>query len=230
MKWAPPGADGRTAALPNGSIVRFQTKSDAAYAEIRARVLRGDLAPGSSIDQEKVAVALGISTTPLREALRRLEAEGWLDASAHREIRVSPLSVTELNELYQTRFELDPLAAALACDHVTDDQITELRQLAKEPQRATALEQLDTNRLLHRRIYAAGGNTVLTQILDQLWDRCDRYRYLLIRDDETVNVDASVEHLEIIDALAARSKRRIRTLMRRHLEGSLVKCHRLMGG
>lgn len=230
MKWAPPDSDARATASPNGSILRFQTKSDAAYTEIRARVLRSELAPGSSIDQEKLAVSLGISTTPLREALRRLEAEGWLDPSAHREIRVSPLSLTELNELYLTRFELDPLAVALACDHVADDDITGLRLLAAEPQRSTALEQLDTNRVLHRRIYAASGNVVLSQILDQLWDRCDRYRYLLIRDDETVNTDASVEHLEIIDALAARSKRRIRTLMRRHLEGSLIRCQRLMRG
>ncbi len=191
-------------------------------------MLRSELAPGASIDQEKLAVSLGISTTPLREALRRLEAEGWLDSSAHREIRVKPLSLQELDELYVTRFELDPLAAALSSDHLTADDIAELRTTAEKPDRATALEQLDANRELHRRIYAASGNDVLTQILDQLWDRCDRYRFILIRDDETANTDASVEHLEIIDALSQGNKRRIRTLMRRHLEGSLIRCQKLM--
>jgi DNA-binding GntR family transcriptional regulator len=208
--------------------MRVLTKSDAAYEEIRARVLRGELAPGSSLDQEKLAAELGVSTTPVREALRRLEAEGWLTSSAHRDIRVCQLSVRELNELYEIRFELDPFAAALATDHLTGEDIAELRALAALPDDPTALGQLDANRVLHRMIYAASGNDVLTETLDRLWDRCDRYRYILIRDDPTVRTDSSVEHVAIIEALAQRQRGLIKTLMREHLEDSLRRCQRLM--
>ena len=211
-----------------GGTLRFATKSDHAYSEVRGRVLRSELAPGTGIDQEKLAVELGISTTPLREALRRLETEGWLSSTAHREIRVNPLSLKELQELYETRFELDPLAAELAADHLDQDGIAALRSMASEPDRPTAIEQFHANRALHRGIYAACGNDVLTHILDQLWDRSDRYRFILIRDDATVSTDAGREHLEIIDALEERNRRRIRTLVRRHLEGSLRRCRKLM--
>jgi DNA-binding GntR family transcriptional regulator len=208
--------------------MRVMTKGDAAYEEIRARVLRGELEPGTSLDQERLATELGISTTPLREALRRLEAEGWLTASAHRDVRVGLLSVQELNELYEIRFELDPLAAVLAADRLTREGIEELRTLAALPDDPSAIGQLDANRILHRRIYAASGNTVLTETLDRLWDRCDRYRHLLIRDDPTVRTDSSAEHVAIIEALATRRRRLIKTLMRHHLEDSLRRCQRLM--
>ena len=81
----------------------FSTKSDAAYAEIRRRILAGELAPGSVLDQYLLSDSMGMSITPLREALRRLRGEGLIDIDVHKNTRVTPLSATEARELFDPR-------------------------------------------------------------------------------------------------------------------------------
>lgn len=204
--------------LPPGGMAGM-TKTEAAYREIRERILGGELAPGSAIDQESLAAEFGLSTTPVREALRKLEADGWVSLVAHREARVTPLSLVELDELYGVRLSLDPLAAELACKVIDDAGIAELRQLLADHQTPTAA--LSHNRILHRAIYRASGNATLVSILDQLWDRSDRYRLLLIRESPVVSVTSHEEHAAIVAAIAARDRRRVAKLMRQHLLASL---------
>ena len=83
------------------------TKAEAAYAELRARILDGSLAPGSSLEQAIIAEEYGISTTPVREALRRLESEQLVVVRAHHGPRVADLSAGELHNLYAVRIERD---------------------------------------------------------------------------------------------------------------------------
>src|SRR3954453_19819920 len=84
----------------------YLSKADAVYAELRRRILEGELAPGAALNQEQVAAALGVSTTPVREALRRLESEALVRTVAHREVYVTPLEVEELVALYEVRENL----------------------------------------------------------------------------------------------------------------------------
>src|SRR4051812_45764588 len=100
--------------------LRYVSKADAVYAEVRRRILDGELAAGSSVNQEQFAAQLGVSTTPLREALRRLESEGFVRTVAHRDVVVAPLDRNELVALYEVREELDPLAASLAAKRHTE--------------------------------------------------------------------------------------------------------------
>jgi len=105
------------ASTNNPSGVRplvFKSKADAVYREVRQRILDGELSPGSSLNQEQLAATLEVSTTPLREALRRLETQGFVRTVAHREIVVAPLVVEELVALWEVRRDLDATAAALA--------------------------------------------------------------------------------------------------------------------
>ena len=83
------------------------TKAEAAYLETRSRILRGVLAPGVPVNQEALAASLGVSITPLREALRRLEMEGLVRLDAHRMVTTTPLTSRELDELYAIRTELE---------------------------------------------------------------------------------------------------------------------------
>src|SRR6266545_115587 len=93
---------------------RFTTKAEAAYEEIRQRILAGIFEPSAALNQEALAPELGVSVTPVREAVRRLEAEGLVRFEAHKTVIVAPLSRTELSELYDIRLKLDPYAAQLA--------------------------------------------------------------------------------------------------------------------
>src|SRR5258708_37249077 len=102
------------------AMVLTYTKGQAVYNELRSRILSGDIIPGSVLNQETLAGQLGVSTTPLREALQRLEAERLVSLRAHREVTVAPLSVQELSEIFDVRLQLDPYARALATAHSTD--------------------------------------------------------------------------------------------------------------
>jgi DNA-binding GntR family transcriptional regulator len=203
------------------------TKSEAAYQEIRRRIMDGTLVPGSVLDQEMLASALSLSTTPVREALRRLESERLVTLQAHREVRVAPMSAAELEQIYAVRLQLDPLAAALAAEAATDEQLAAVSasfgQRPKDP-----VEQLIQNRQLHRGIYGACGNQVLIQILDSLWDRSDRYRMVLLKTDAKAG-DIDSEHGAIVLAFARRDAAALRQLMTDHLEASMKSIVQLGG-
>ena len=95
------------------------TKNDYVYAQLRTRILTGELEAGSVIGQARLASELGVSTTPLREAIRRLAAEGMIDLEAHRDARVTEVTADEARHLYQVRESLDPLATSLAARNRT---------------------------------------------------------------------------------------------------------------
>ena len=92
------------------------TKTDYAYAALRKRIMSGALPHGSAVSQEALAAELNVSTTPLREAMRRLASEGLVILDAHRDARVAPLTADEARSLFEVRQRLDPLAVRLAAE------------------------------------------------------------------------------------------------------------------
>ncbi len=204
--------------------VAWQTKADAAYYRLRDRVIDGRLAPGSNLDQEALARQIGLSTTPVREALRRLEADGLVIQKAHSTIRVPELSKREFNELYGIRMLLDPEAARLACrsaDRVACDAVRSILRTAEaeEESEIGPLDRLRINRRFHRAIYARCGSDTMVTLLDTLWDRCDRYRLQLLKDDEVVDV-ADAQHHDMLEAFCDGKEDLLAQLVREHLQGS----------
>jgi DNA-binding GntR family transcriptional regulator len=109
----------------------YVTKSDYAYTRIREGILLGEYGPGTVLNQAMLAKTIGVSTTPLREALRRLDSQGLVELGAHRDARVSPLTGEEARDLLEVRRSLDPLAAALAAERRTKDDIRIMREASK---------------------------------------------------------------------------------------------------
>jgi DNA-binding GntR family transcriptional regulator len=202
------------------------TKAEVAYELMRERVLRGDLLPGAVIPQAALARELGISTTPLREALRRLMTEGLVELDAHRDARVTRLTVEEARDLIEIRRSLDPLAAGLAAERRTRADLALIRETAAEllPLRADpgAVELL-THRRFHAAIYSASHNQVLVQTLDSLWDKADRYRRLALEGGRTEeDLDRThTEHLTLVDAVAAGDTGTATAVMLAHVDASL---------
>lgn len=207
---------------PRNDSVPLQavTKAKAVYVETRSRILKGTLAPGSAVNQETLAAELGVSITPLREALRRLEMEGLIRLEAHRTMIITPLTSQELHEMYAIRMELDPLAAGLAAGSASETELAMISDLARQEALSDPVLQLERNRGFHRAVYSASQNGALISLLDQLWDRTDRYRVILIREELVEGPTSRQEHIDIARAVAARKTESAARLMRAHIERS----------
>jgi DNA-binding GntR family transcriptional regulator len=172
------------------------------------------------LDQEALAVAHGLSTTPVREALNRLESEGLVVNRPHRRTVVAPMSRTLVQETYRVRLSLDPLAAGLTAEHASEFDVADIFELASRAPEADPVHALHANRKLHQAIYWACGNPVLAQILDMLYDRSDRYRMMTLKAAGTIGL-AHDEHLSIALAIKERDAEKAAALMHQHTATSL---------
>jgi DNA-binding GntR family transcriptional regulator len=209
--------------LPENAQVPLRpvTKTELAYLQIRQKIQEGELPPETSLDQEALAQSLGLSTTPVREALRRLESERLVISRAHRDTVVAPLSLATMEEVFSVRLLLDPLAASLAAAHADDSERERIRALSQQhPPQDDPVTSVHFNRRLHRSIYAACRNTTLVEILDSLWDLSDRYRLIISKSVAGLAM-AGDEHPAIVTAVTGGSPDRAAKLMREHVAASL---------
>jgi DNA-binding GntR family transcriptional regulator len=206
--------------------VPFATKGDLAYTRVRELILSGDLAPGAVLAQSTLAAAIGMSTTPLREGLRRLAQEGLVDLDAHRDARVRPLDATEARDLLELRSTLDPMAAALAAQRRTPDDLAAiataldgLEALLDDPTPA----QLESHHRFHAAVHRASHNGLLVGILEGLWVKTDRYRRHALASGRTAEErDARAEeHRLLLEAVRDGEAETAAELMHRHVETSL---------
>lgn len=195
----------------------FARKSDYAYLKLRELIRSGEISEGAEVNQEALSAQLGVSTTPIREALRRLEAEGFVVLGAHKNARVTPLTVEEAQELLEMRVTLHALAAGLAATRATEADVegmrSALRSLAEEPTNAAYRE-------LHRRVYSAAHNTLLDETLDRLWARAERYRDVIEAPRDQVRQQGELKAL--VDAIAAHDVDAARELMAKQIEQGSV--------
>jgi DNA-binding GntR family transcriptional regulator len=192
------------------------TKADGVYLEMRNQILYGVLEPGSRVDYLQLSATLGVSITPLREALRRLEADHLVIRNAHRDVIIAPLTRQEATDLVDVRQELDLLAARLAAAQMTGDELAAARDLVESQDEREALRylrdagipvaaggMLNVNRAFHRMVYCGSHNQVLIQYRDAISTRTERY-VILARQIATVPPEAvRLMHSRLLAALAA---------------------------
>ncbi|MCU1491337.1 MAG: hypothetical protein JWM85_2742 [Acidimicrobiaceae bacterium] len=203
-----------------GAAPHAVTKTDLAYDQIRQAILEGRFKPGATLDQEVLAEQLDLSTTPVREALRRLESERLVVRRAHRDTVVAPLSHQMLEETFAIRLALDPMAASLAATHATKEERKVLEELLhwKEPGPKPA-DRVSKHRQLHQAIYGAAHNAILIEMLESLWDIVDRYRLLTLQGG-VVAPPIHRDHGALLEAVIDGRARDAAKLMREHtIEG-----------
>jgi DNA-binding GntR family transcriptional regulator len=211
---------------PTTGDTGFARKSDLAYIRVRELILSGELAPGAVLPQASLAQTIGMSTTPLREALRRLKQEGLVELDAHRDARVRPLDAAEARDLLEMRRNLDPLAASLAAQRRTEDDLADVRSALdglEALDAAPSLAQLESHHRFHAAIHRASHNALLVDVLDGLWVKTDRYRRHGLesgRSDEERDARAT-EHRRLFEAVRDGDAETAAELMRRHVETSL---------
>ncbi|BDZ41894.1 GntR family transcriptional regulator [Paraoerskovia sediminicola] len=172
----------------------------AAYSALREEILSGHLRPGAVLSQVQVAQRIGISRTPLREALRRLVSEGLVVGDFNRRMRVSELSLDDLDQIYAMRIALEPVAVRAAVPALTPPRRQHLVDEVARMQDAIDADDLETFRQHHRAFHLgvhAGAGERIEGTLADLWDHSERYRRSYLHVDQATGHGASPERLKI---------------------------------
>jgi DNA-binding GntR family transcriptional regulator len=205
----------------------FTSKADVAYAEIRQRILDGRLEAGSKLRQYDLADELGISITPLREAIRRLSGEGWIFLEGHRNARVAQMDFDEARQVFEARRAMEPAAVALAAARRTDSDIARMKAALEEllpVTREWGEVALAVHREVHQALYAASHNAVMVRMLNDLWDKSDRYRRvgLQLPDGAEPRTRDFSEHHQLVELVIAGEADAASQLMASHIDNSLT--------
>ncbi len=193
-----------------------------AYETIKEWILAGILPPGEKIDQDDAAQKLGLSRMPVRSALEKLAADGLTIVTPHRGAKVSPLSDVVLNNLFDTRAQIESMSIMLTTAHASNSDIDKLYNMLQyqydlgDNSIKSILEQ---NRNFHRYITYLSGNEVLLRVFDNLWEQCERYRRIYFRVPRS-NDRVAAEHRKIVDLIAGRTPQAAADFMIEHTRTS----------
>ena len=211
-------------------LIEYKPLMQSVFERLRGEILHGKLKPGEVLRQEEITARFGVSRTPVREAIQRLEMEGLVTLVPRRKAVVADFPVRKIREIYDIRARLEAFAAELAARRLSEKQLNKLADLIRQMEALdpeTELEKILTkNRDFHYIIYSAAGNETLVGMIDQLWRDILRLRsqYLLSPHG---HIDSTRQHREILEALCARDCRLVYDLVQRHCELSKIT---LLGG
>lgn len=151
------------------------TKADEAFSVLRRKIERGQLPGGAKLTLQSLSDEMQMSLTPIREALRMLQAHGLVEYRPHHGHVVTRYSIPRAEEIYLLRATLEPLATRLAAEHATPEELETIRGLHEEFRAAAEKEDghqgvvVDLNALWHRSVYEAAHSAFLDDFIDRLW-------------------------------------------------------------
>jgi DNA-binding GntR family transcriptional regulator len=205
--------------------------AEEAISELRRLVLLGELAPGSAVRERDMAEQLGISRTPLREAIQQLAVEGLIEYSATRRPFVADPTIDEIRHGMTVMASLEALGGEQACVNANDADIRRLgtlhERMLKTSGRGEPLEFFETDMAFHRTIIEAAHNSVLTDIHAQVNARLWRVRFLSSRMNKRRDRTLA-QHGEIYESIQARNPKRAAKAMRGHLETGIRNIQELL--
>lgn len=223
--------------MSGSSEARVQQKSDApkgrkspklkrmglherAAARMRTMIIRGELPPGAQTQETKLSKELGVSRTPLREAMKVLAAEGLIELRPNRSPRIADIAVDGISELFEALAGIERLAAELAAERATERDLARLRTLQTRMEGHHRNGKLDDyfaiNGEIHNTIVRMARNTPLREAHETLISRAERARYLALGADKRWSNSVN-EHADILAALEARDSEAAGRLLGAHV-------------
>ena len=203
-----------------GPIAR-PTLHDAIVARVRDMIIEGELTPGTRLHEGNLGKMLGVSRTPLREALKFLVSEGLLELSPGRGAVVRQFSAKDVHDSLIVLGNLEGLAGRLACEHAKDAEIREVRQLHDRMmdmyEKRDRLPYFKLNQSIHSAILRLSKNEALVSVHNVLQARLKRIRYIGNEGPEKW-AGAVADHEEMINALEARDADRLSKILTAHME------------
>ena len=204
----------------NDKLILHRTIQESVADYIRAKIVAREFLPGEHLVQDELADQLGVSRTPIREALHKLESEGYVVMTPHRGASEASFSLEELQDFYNVRIGLESYAAYLAAQRITDEELEQLENHLREMDRVKDRGDIDLlirlNRTFHESIYAAARQERLYGLIVNYFDLVERYRRIFhsLRNRAEHTVD---EHQRIFEALRNRDAELSTRLTREHL-------------
>lgn len=205
------------------NLDNYQPVRQEAYQALREAILTGRLEPGTRLVEREIARQLGVSRTPVREAIRKLELEGLVEHQPRRGVVVARMSTREAFEVYSIRAVLEGLAARLAAEHINQVQLRRLNEIVDAMERAC--EEDDNERLqeLHQEfnetVWSAAESPRLHQMINNLADYIVGFTRVGYGVPGRVRA-ATREHRELVEALARGDGEKAEKLARQHIENS----------
>ena len=206
------------------SMNEYLPLRDVVFNTLRQAILRGELKPGERLMEIQLANQLGVSRTPIREAIRKLELEGLVLMIPRKGAEVAEITEKSLRDVLEVRRALEELAVELVCEKITDEQIQDLKDAAEEFKESlkdgdiTRIAEADVK--FHDVIYMATDNQKLIQLLNNLREQMYRYRveYLKRSDFHQQLID---EHEEIIETIESGQKDRAVQVVCQHVDNQV---------
>ena len=190
----------------NFDVQNHRPLREIVYEQLKRQILTGRITPGTRMMEVELADEMGVSRTPVREAIRKLEKEGLVTIEPRRGAYASDISVKDMVDTLEVREDLEGLAAALAAERMTEEQIDELVKITEGY--SEAILNSDTEKIIHydekfhKHIVSCSGNKTLIQLSEIVQELALRFRYIYY-DDFSRYENMPVEHRQIIAAITS---------------------------
>ena len=197
-----------------------KTNADTAYEFILERIITAEMAPGSVIEERELMTLCDLGRTPVREALKRLQVEQFINVSPRRGMFVAPISYTDINRIYEVRHELEAFNMRLATERITPPQLEELERHIQCYQTAGDLsihEQIVLDRQFHFLTFEASHNHWLIADLKRYYYMSQRIWFYAFKSLDS-NWIGLQDHLGIVKAIEEKDAQQAEVRIRRHLE------------
>lgn len=209
---------------PSRAERRFRSLTKLLMEELKTGIITGKLAPGERLSEEKLASSLKVGRVPLREALRLLEAEGYITFLSNQEVAVSKPTMEELQDYYTIASVLEGLAARLAVERAQPEELSRLRelhQLLKDAyQRRDLTRYYEVNADFHRFIAEIAGNERLYHLIEQMRQEIQKTRILSLHLPHRLDYSMR-EHDQILDAFLKRNAELAEATVVKHLKNQM---------
>ena len=198
---------------------------DVVFNTLRQAILRGELKPGERLMEIQLANKLGVSRTPIREAIRKLELEGLVLMIPRKGAEVAEITEKNMRDVLEVRKALEELAVQLACEKITDEEIEEMKKAAEEfkmilkSKDITEIAEADVR--FHDIIYMATDNQKLILLLNNLREQMYRYRVEYLKREDA-HETLLAEHERIIETIEKRDKEEAMKAVSRHIDNQVA--------
>lgn len=203
------------------------------FEALENEILTGVLEPGEVLSENKVSSRLGVSRTPVREALLRLEQEGLVKAEPGKGAVVVGITQGDLLDIYEIRIRIEGLAARYAARNITDEQVKEMVDVVELQKffaaKGDSQNVRDLDSKFHSMIYKFCTSRILTDTLNSLHHRIERFRRMSVETGGRGSLSVE-EHKEIVEALAAHDEDKAENLLIEHIRNARDKLFEMVGG
>lgn len=198
---------------------------DVVFHTLREAILKGDLKPGERLMELQLADKLGVSRTPIREAIRMLEQEGLAVTMPRKGAEVAKMTLKDMEDVLEIREALDELAVKIACEKISQEQLKHLTEVKEEFEISTRTGDVkkiaEADVSFHDAIYEATGNSKLVAMLNNLREQVYRYRVEYIKDPKNYPI-LIAEHEAIVEGLKNHDKTAAMLAMQEHVKNQAV--------